>query len=111
MRVYFPRAAPQVWAPNRPNNHFSHLQVNGHFEQTNFKTPYVPDGCTYWSNILGRGNQEPKVCFGVIFDDGNFGNFYSLIVREFSPIWAFWDAFSQSHKVCYRGKIWGPHKE
>ena len=29
----------------------------------------MPDGCTYCSNIFGRGNQVPKVCFDVIFDD------------------------------------------
>ena len=72
MRVYFPRDAPQVCAPNGHNHHFSHLQVNGQFEQKILKTLYVPDGCTYWSNILGRGNQVPKVCFDAIFDDENF---------------------------------------
>ena len=49
-----------------------HLWVNGHFEQKSFKTPYVPDGCTYWSAVLGRGNEVPKMCFGIIFDDEKF---------------------------------------
>ena len=33
------------------------------------------------------------MCFGVISDDGNSGNFYSLILREFGPVGHFMTYF------------------
>ena len=101
----FPAPHPKYVHPTGTIIIFSHLQVNGHFEQKIFKTPYVPDGCTYCSNILGRGNQVPKVCFDVIFDDENFWNFYSLILREFGPVGRFGTHFHRVIK-CVLGMLY-----
>ena len=46
----------------------------------------MPDGCIYWSRVLGHEKQVPKVYFDAIFDDENFRKFYSLILREFDPM-------------------------
>ena len=56
----------------------------------------MPDGCTYWSRVLGLQKQVPKVYFDAIFDDENFRKFYSLILREFGPIGDFGTYF---HRV------------
>ena len=70
----FPAPHPQYVHPPGTTISFSHLRVNDHFRQTISKTPNMRDGYTYCSNIFGRGNQVPKVCFDVIFDDENFWN-------------------------------------
>ena len=56
----------------------------------------MPDGCIYWSRVLGHEKQVPKVYFDAIFDDENFRKFYSLILREFGPIGDFGTYF---HRV------------
>ncbi len=60
------------------------------------KNPCVPDGCTYWSGVLGLEKQVPKVYLDATFDDENFRKFYSLILREFGPIGDFGTHF---HRV------------
>ena len=75
------------------------MRVYGHFEQKKLKTPCVPDGCTYWSGVLGLEKQVPKVYFDAIFDDENFRKFYSLILREFGPIGRFGTHFHGVIKI------------
>ena len=85
--------------PTGTTINFFDLRVYGHFEQKNLKTPYVPDGCTYWSRVLGLQKQVPKVYFDAIFDDENFRKFYSLILREFGPIGCFGTHFHRVMKI------------
>ena len=58
----------------------------------------MPDGCIYWSRVLGHEKQVPKMCFDAIFDDENFRKFYSLILREFGPIGYFGTHFHRAIK-------------
>ncbi len=48
---------------------------------------------------MGLEKQVSKVHFDAIFDDGNFRKFYSLIVREFSPIGRFGTFFHGVIKI------------
>ena len=82
MRDCFPRATPQVCAPNRHNHQFFHLQENGHFGQIFFETTYVPDGCIYLPHIFGDGIQVPKVCFDAIFEQNFFLKFFEIFTPE-----------------------------
>ena len=68
----FPAPHPKYVHPTGTTFNFFHLWVNGRFEQKNFKTPCVPDGCAYCSRVLGLEKQVPKVYFDAIFDDENF---------------------------------------
>ena len=62
-----PALHPKYVHPNGTTDQFFHLWENQHFGQHFFKIPYVPKGCTYWSNILGRETPVPKVVFGEFF--------------------------------------------
>ena len=72
MELCLARAPPQVCAPTMHNHPFFHLRVISEFWQKNFKTPCVPDGCTYWSRVLGLEKQVSKVYFDASFDDEKF---------------------------------------
>ena len=85
MGLYFSRAAPQYVHPNGTTDQFFHLWENQHFAQNFFKTPHVPKGCTYCSDILGRKSSVPKVSFDVLFGSRNFSKFYSPFLRELGP--------------------------
>ena len=80
-----PAPHPKYVHPNGTTDQFFHLWENQHFGQNFFKTPYVPKGCTYWSDILGRKTPVPKVSFDVLFGSRNFSKFYSPFLREFGP--------------------------
>ena len=67
MRIPPPAPHPKYVHPNGTTDKFFHLWENQHFGQIFFKTPYVPKGCTYWSDILGRKTPVPKVVFGEFF--------------------------------------------
>ena len=59
----------------------------------------MPDGCAYWSRVLGLEKQVPKVYFDAIFDDENFRKFYSLILMGFGPIGRFGTHFHGVMKI------------
>ena len=81
----FPAPHPKYVHPNGTTDQFFHLRENQHFEQNFFKVPYVPKGCIYLFNILGRQNPTPKESFHVLFGSQNFSKFYSPFLREFGP--------------------------
>ena len=77
----WPAPHPKYVHPPGTNNNFSHLQVSWDFRPKFFKTPYVRNGCIYWSTVLGREDQVSKVSFDIILSKKKFGknfeNFYS----------------------------------
>ena len=99
LKFISPAPNPKYVHPTGTTINFPHLWVYGHFQQKICKTPCVPDGCIYWSRVLGHEKQVPKVYFDAIFDDENFRKFCSLILREFGPVGHFGTHFYRAIKI------------
>ena len=78
----WPAPHPKYVHPPGTNNNFSHLRVNPDFQQKFFKTPYVPNGCIYWSTVLGREDQVSKVSFDIILSKKIFRKNFQIFFRN-----------------------------
>ena len=78
MELCLARAPPQVCVPPGTITHFSHLRVISEFWQSSFKTPFVPDGCIYRSDVFVREDPISNVSFDIILGRKHFSKILPL---------------------------------